>query len=76
MAELDQSLKQAHEQREANFANQLATATNPAVAAAVQANLEQNRRVFQTACQEQRQTVVQDVAWQLRRLLCVCNNKC
>ena len=71
VAQLDQSLKQAHEQREANFANQLATATNPAVAAAVQANLEQNRRVFQTACQEQRQTVVQDVAWQLRRLLCV-----
>ncbi|KAL7557986.1 hypothetical protein ACA910_021102 [Epithemia clementina (nom. ined.)] len=71
VAQLDQSLKHAHEQREANFAYRIATATTESIVAAVRANIEHDRQAFQQACQDQRQKLLQDIAWQMRRMLCV-----
>jgi len=71
LIELEESLKQVHKQREANFAMRMATATTPSVKQAVQSHIEQDRQAFQRACDEQRQKLQQDIAWQLRRLLCV-----
>mmetsp|Transcript_13659 Transcript_13659/g.37758 ORF Transcript_13659/g.37758 Transcript_13659/m.37758 type:complete len:551 (+) Transcript_13659:251-1903(+) len=69
--QLDQSLKQVHEQREANFTMRIATATTNSVVVAIKSNIDQDRQAFQRACEEQREKLFQDIAWQLRRLLCL-----
>lgn len=69
--ELDKSLKHVHEQREANFAMRLATANTGNIMMAVRTNIEQDRLAFQRACEQQREKLQQDVAWRLRRLLCM-----
>ena len=71
VVQLDKSLKQAHEQREEHFAMKIATATTNSVLIAVKSSVEQDRQAFQRACEEQRQKLLSDIAWQLRRLLCV-----